>query len=356
MEKERRVVILIPAYNPDEKMTGLVEELAEEYENILVINDGCSEDYIPIFEKLTCATVVKHEVNCGKGRALKTGYQYVLEHYPDALGVITVDADGQHTPKDTRKCVEAFLQAPEKVIMGVRDFSRSSGIPARSLFGNRVTSRLMKFFCDIELSDTQTGLRVVPVKYLPEFIQIKGERYEYEMNSIFVMKDMDIEWVEVPIEVIYIDHNESSHFNPIKDSLKIYKVFAKFCLSSLGSSVLDLGVFTLLMHFIAGGFANTGIIVSTVGARILSGIFNYIVNKWIFSTKSKKTTHAISGVRYLALWLVQMSLSALLVEFLAVRLPIHATIVKLVVDTILFFISYKLQQKWVFSAQKKIKN
>lgn len=357
MEKEKQVVVLIPAYNPDQKMTGLIEELSKEYEHIVVVNDGCSKEYDSVFDGLKNNEkidgeihLVVHEVNKGKGRALKTGYSYIMEKFPDALGVITVDADGQHTPTDTRKCVKQFLSEPTKAVFGCRDFSENSGIPARSLFGNRVTSRLMKFFCDIELTDTQTGLRVIPTSAIPELLQVKGERYEFEMNAIFDMKDNDLEWTEVPIEVIYIDNNESSHFNPIKDSLRIYKVFMKFCLSSFGSALLDLIIFTIMSHVLVAVAGDYLIQVSTIIARICSGIFNYCINKWIFSGK-KKTKASVSGPKYLLLWLVQMLLSAELVDIAAKFIPINATVIKIVIDTILFFISYKIQQKWVFKSK-----
>lgn len=355
MEKETQVAVLIPAYNPDQKMSGLVEKLSQEYQYIIVVNDGCSKDYDAVFEGLKNnpaisgnVEILQHEVNRGKGRALKTGYEYIMNTYPDLQGVITVDADGQHTPEDVAKCVKEFLSNPAKAVFGCRDFSENSGIPARSLFGNRLTSRLMKFFCDIVLSDTQTGLRVVPMSAIPELLQVKGERYEYEMNAIFAMKENDLEWTEVPIEVIYIDDNQSSHFNPIKDSLRIYKVFLKFCLSSFGSALIDLLIFSLLSHNLAGVLGKYLIQGSTVIARICSGIFNFSINRWIFSSKKKQSKAVVSGPRYLVVWLVQMILSAELVNLGAGFIPISPTIIKMIIDTILFFISYKIQQKWVF--------
>lgn len=355
--KEDKIIVLIPAYNPDQKMTGLIEALSKNFKYIVVVNDGCSKEYDEVFAGLSNnknieepIDIVVHEKNKGKGRALKTGYQHILDKYPDASGIITVDADGQHTPEDVLKCCAEYHKDPSKVIFGCRDFSKNSGIPARSMFGNRLTSRLMKFFCDIELSDTQTGLRLVPVNILPDLLSVKGERYEYEMNVIFELKDMDQEWKEVPIEVIYIEDNASSHFNPIKDSLRIYKVFFKFCLSSLGSALVDLVLFSILSFFLASLVGDYKIILATVIARICSGIFNYLVNRWIFSTKRKKAKASTSGPKYLLLWLVQMFISAILVNGLAHLLPmINATLIKVVIDTILFFISYKLQQKLVFT-------
>jgi len=349
--KESRVVVLIPAYNPDKKMTSLIKEMNEAFEHIVVVNDGCTSEFMPLFEEVDgLVSRVNHEVNKGKGQALKTGFEYILNNIPNSLGVVTVDADGQHTVKDTLNCCKKFLDNPKTGVFGCRDFTSDSDIPPRSRFGNRLTSRLMKFFCDIELSDTQTGLRVLPTSCLKDMLEVPGERYEYEMNMIFALKDLGIGWVECPISVIYLDNNESSHFNPIKDSLKIYKVFLKFCISSFGSSLLDLIVFTIAAGMLSGVLPATGIlsyiVVSTVIARVCSGVFNYSFNRWIFGGKSKVGS---SGPKYLAVWFVQMSLSAGIVGLISAALPaVFPTLIKVIVDTILFFISYKIQQKWVF--------
>lgn len=346
MEKNSNVVILIPAYNPDKKMISLVKELAEKFEKIMIVNDGCSEEYNEIFDAVKeQAHILVHDKNCGKGRALKTGFEYIVKQEPDVIGVVTADADGQHTLTDISNCVDLFLKNPQKAIFGCRDFKSDTKIPPRSRFGNRLTSRLMKFFCDIVLSDTQTGLRVFSKDSLPGLLQVKGERYEYEMNCIFHLKDEHIEWEEMPIEVIYIDNNESSHFNPIVDSFRIYKVFLKFCISSFGSALLDLGIFSLLSYFLQDRSSAYYILIATVCARIISGIFNFSLNRWIFASKSKVTS---SAPRYLILWFVQMMLSAFLVDGVVKYIWQSETPVKIIVDSILFFISYKIQQKWVF--------
>jgi dolichol-phosphate mannosyltransferase len=170
------------------------------------------------------------------------------------------------------------------------------------------------------------------------------------MNAIFALKENDISWEEVAIEVIYLDNNESSHFNPIKDSMKIYKVFAKFCISSLSSCLLDLGIFTLLIMALKEVFPLYYIFICTAIARVCSGIFNYFINRAIFAKKEKISS---SSGKYLILWTVQLGISSIAVNGFARLFPLHETIVKLVVDTILFFLSYKFQQKWVFAKSKE---
>ncbi|MBR4208535.1 MAG: bifunctional glycosyltransferase family 2/GtrA family protein [Lachnospiraceae bacterium] len=360
---EEHIVALIPAYCPDEKMTELMAELVKEFSHIVVVNDGCDDSYKDIFEKISLYENVKilvHEVNRGKGAALKTGFKHIAENIKDAEAVVTLDADGQHTLKDTLACCEAFKEFKKEngkapVVFGCRDFTSDSKIPPRSRFGNRLTSRLMKFFCDIVLSDTQTGLRVVSADILESLLEVSGERYEYEMNMIFALKDMDVPFKEVPIEIIYLDDNASSHFNPIKDSLRIYKVFIKFAISSFGSALLDLIIFRLLKGILTDAFIFDPIMASTVIARVCSGLFNYNFNRIIFRSKAKDI--ASSGPKYLLLWFVQMMLSGLIVKGLALISGTESagltTLIKMVVDTVLFFISYKIQQAWVFKRKKE---
>lgn len=225
MQKIKDVVVIIPSYNPDEKLVNLVEELIDYgFEKIVVVNDGSSPESLIHFEKVDekkeCKLLV-HEKNMGKGRALKTAFSY-CKGLKECLGVVTVDGDGQHLPKDIVACVETMRQDKRKVVLGVRDFS-TRDVPLKSKFGNEITKMVFRILCGIRLSDTQTGLRGIPTQYLQEFISYQGERYEYETNMLLMMKKNGIEWVEVKISTVYLDNNATSHFNPIKDSWRIYK-------------------------------------------------------------------------------------------------------------------------------------
>ena len=152
MEKESRVAVLIPAYNPDKKMTDLVKEMSERFTHIVVVNDGCSAEYTPLFEEIDpLVTRIDHEVNKGKGRALKTGFKYIYDNLKDVMGVVTVNADGQHTVTDTYSCCMKFLENPKTAVFGCRDFKSDTDIPARSRFGNRLTSSLMKYLLSMGL-------------------------------------------------------------------------------------------------------------------------------------------------------------------------------------------------------------
>jgi len=349
------VTIVLPSLNPDEKFLGVVRGLVEAgFEDIVIVNDGSDADHLTWFEQAAAMPgthVLTHEVNKGKGRALKTAFAFVRENRPTSQGVVTIDGDGQHLLEDIISCAKAMLELGDKVIMGCRDFN-APGIPARSRGGNKFTSNLFLFGCGIKLSDTQTGLRAIPRQYLEAFCEIKGERFEYETNMLLQMKRMKIEFVEVPIATVYEGENEGSHFRPIVDSYKIMKLIFVFILStffrymiSAGTSfVLDLGIYYLALQF-----GHVSILAATVIARVISSFYNFNVNrKMVFKSEEG---YGKTMARYYTLCVVQMLASAGLVTVIKGLIPGGAgiaTVVKACVDTFLFVISYQIQKRWVF--------
>jgi len=361
------VTIVLPSLNPDEKFMGVVQGLVEAgFRDVVIVNDGSSPEKLCWFEQAAaydCCTVLTHEVNKGKGRALKTAFAYVSENRPHSQGVVTIDGDGQHLVEDIINCAKAMLEHEDKVIMGCRDFN-APGIPARSRGGNKFTSGLFLIGCGIRLSDTQTGLRAIPKQYLDRFCEIQGERFEYETNMLLMMKRWGIQFQEVLIATVYEGDNEGSHFRPIVDSYKIMKLIFGFMLSSFfgyilsaGSSCLiDLGVYFLMLKVIPDTFRlsilpgeATQIWAATIIARLVSSFYNFNVNrKVVFGCTDdyKKTM-----VRYYLLCVVQMLISACLVSLIKQGLPggdFVSTVVKGCVDTGLFFVSYQIQKRWVF--------
>lgn len=349
------VTIVLPSLNPDEKFLSVVQGLAEAgFRDVVIVNDGSDADHLTWFEQAAayeCCTVLTHEVNKGKGRALKTAFAYISENRPDTQGVVTIDGDGQHLLEDIINCARVMLERGDKVILGCRDFN-APGIPARSRGGNKFTSGLFLIGCGIRLSDTQTGLRAIPKQYLSEFCRVKGERFEYETNMLLQMKRSGIEFEEVLIATVYEGDNEGSHFRPIVDSYKIMKLifsfmlgtFFRYIISAGTSFVLDLGIYYLALRF-----GNVSILTATVIARVISSFYNFNVNrKVVFDCRDD---YKATMVRYYALCVVQMLVSAGLVTGVKSAIPGGAgvaTAVKGVVDTCLFFVSYRIQKRWVF--------
>lgn len=346
------VTIIIPSLNPDEKLMQVVNALvAEGFKDIVIVNDGSDAAHQEPFaqaSKLKECTVLKHAINLGKGRALKTAFTYCLNNRTDCEGVVTVDGDNQHKAKDIAACAVKMRECGNKVILGVRDFS-GSNVPYKSRVGNNLTSMVFKFACGMKISDTQTGLRAIPFEYLKQMCLVEGERFEYETNMLLVLKKENIGYEEVNIETVYIDENQTSHFNPIKDSIKIYRIIFKFLFGSLSSSVIDIVLFAVVNYLTAGLGSELSILVSTVAARAVSSFYNFNFNrKAVFNSKSAVKS---SIVKYYTLCVVQMILSYVLVLAINTLLSagnILTVVSKIVVDTVLFLISFQIQRAWVF--------
>lgn len=353
MDYRKQIGVIIPSLSPDERLVTLVEELAGHgFQKILVINDGSSDEYDAFFEKTmqTGATVLRHVVNQGKGRALKTAFNYILENWEDCMGAVTIDSDGQHAVKDIIRCCEALVEYPDCLIMGCRNFKQDN-VPFKSSFGNIMTSKVMKLLVGIAVSDTQTGLRAMSKDLMEKFLKVTGERFEYETNMLLCCKEESVAIKEVSIETIYYENNKSTHFRPFQDSVKIYGLFFKFIAASLSSSVIDLGIFTLGTLLLKDMFPGYYIIISTVIARVISSLYNFFVNRRsVFKSDDNLTA---TMVKYYILAVVQMALSALGVWGIFRLLGGNETLIKVVVDCFLFVISFQIQREWVFKKKGK---
>ena len=219
--------VLIPSLSPDERLIVYVKRLHQAgYGLILVVDDGSAQEYQPIFDAIdgwSRCRVLHHTVNQGKGAALKTGFRY-LKTTLQVEGVITADSDGQHTVNDTLKLTEE-LTGEKELLLGSRNFSRDNPIvPPKSRFGNRLTSGIFKLLYGQWLPDTQTGLRAFPRSLLGFMLGVSGDRFEYEMNMLIRCSRQSIPMRPIPIETIYLEENKSTHFHPIRDSWRIYKL------------------------------------------------------------------------------------------------------------------------------------
>jgi glycosyltransferase involved in cell wall biosynthesis len=342
----KHIPILIPAYNPDERLTELVEALIREgLEHIIVVNDGSLPECGTIFnhlESLEPCTVLTHAVNCGKGRALKTGLNHIYLSYPGVPGIVTADCDGQHRPEDILKVAAALKENPGQLIMGARRLGRD--IPFRSLFGNVCTRFVFRFVIGKKVSDTQSGLRGLPLEIVPELLNVKGERYEFEINMLILTKMKSIDILEVPIETIYIEDNISSHFNPFFDSMKIYFQLLRYAFSSMVTSFFDFLVFTLM-------FGITGSIMSSllIARFVVGSMLNYIINR-------RLVFHSKTGVfysllkYYLALFIMSI-ISYLLINRAMEDLGFSVIAAKVVVETVLFAVTFLIQRDFVFQGK-----
>ena len=355
MSDYQKILVVIPSLDPDERLLKVIQGVQEVgFTDILLVDDGSSEKNQHFFEEgaaLGCA-VLHHGVNKGKGRALKTAFEWFMENRKDSVGAVTIDGDAQHLPHDIAACVDLmYKQEKDSLVLGVRNFNLPQ-VPPKSRFGNKLTSSVFRLFCGLKVSDTQTGLRVFPRGIIPKMLEISGERFEYETNMLLECKQSDIPIVEQTIETVYIDQNETTHFHPIKDSLRVYGIIIKFFISSVLSFVIDqilniLG-YNLLFKLFAEGARQ---FCSSALARIISSLFNFTMNrKAVFKSDAPLVR---TMARYYILWACQLLTSIGSVFLLSKVLPVKPTIIKPFVDFLLYFVSFRIQQAWVFKPVPK---
>ena len=340
------IPVLVPVYKPEKSFAGFIKELASSLKDlncpIVVINDGNPKDLDEFEEIKGCnAVLLNHAVNLGKGRALKTGINFVLCNYPDADGCVTCDADGQHSIQDIRKIAGELQNGRNELILGCRDLQKD--IPLRSKFGNRFTSFIFKILTGISIPDTQTGLRGIPVQFMKNCVRLEGERYEFETNMLLEAKRNRIGLHQIPIQTIYINKNESSHFNPVLDSLRIYRLIIKFLFSSILSCLIDFCLFSLIFFF----SGNVGL--SLVCARIVAVLVNFKVNKdFVFSVQNTKHKAAVF-FKYCLLVFLQASVVYFGISYIGNVTGISVYVLKILMESLLFLCSYSIQRDYVFN-------
>ena len=229
------VAVLIPAWQPDRELLALLDGLLSSgFGAVLVVDDGSGPNSQDVFERagrMPRVRVLRHAVNLGKGRALKTGMNYLLNEFPQLNALVTADADGQHRVHDIVAVGQALCTEPRRVVLGVRAFV--GGVPLRSRLGNILSRQVFSLVTGARLSDTQTGLRGFPRSLLPRLLQIEGERYEYEMAVLAHVYRRAPKPIEVPIQTVYLQANRSSHFRPVRDSIRIGRCLARLWLQAL---------------------------------------------------------------------------------------------------------------------------
>lgn len=313
----------------------------------MIIDDGSGEEYQSFFQEYhkKGITVLRNHINLGKGRAIKYAFNYCLNTYDTMVGTVTADCDGQHSVEDIKKCCQSLIKNPESLIIGTRNFDLEN-VPFKSRYGNKITRNMFSIFVGIKITDTQSGLRAFGKSTMKKFLDVSGERYEYETNMLIACKEKEIKIEEVPIKTIYIGENETSHFNPIRDSILIYKLFIKYIMASLSSFLVDILLFTLFLKLLPEiNFGMiTSIVVASLLARTASSIYNFKINeKIVFKNKSKN-----SLIKYFILVIIQMFVSAFVVSGLFKMTHLNSTLLKIMVDLVIFVINFIIQREWVF--------
>lgn len=352
------IAILIPAYRPQgTRLINLIEALLSyHFADIIVVDDGSGDEFTDVFSALKTmgCTVITHEQNRGKGRALKTGFADYQARFSDGVGVVTADADGQHIPEDIVKTAKGLLDNPDKLVLGCRTLGKEMLFISR--FGNTLTRVIFALVSGVSVSDTQTGLRGIPGAYIDKIAALKGERYEFEMHMLLELKPMGLKHIEVPIETIYLENNASSHFNRIKDSFLIYQMFFKYIFVGIASFIVDYGIYTGMNLLLPSVMAQPNrllwglplvVIVANITGRVVSSCFNFAFNRRILLPKHHKgQSIAHQACKYYLLVIITMLLDTLLVS--SFSLVISKYIAKIIVGLVIFIANFFVQKRVVY--------
>ena len=347
-----RVCVVSPAYEPGEELIAYVKAIQEAALGpIVAVDDGSSSDYAHIFAALReqGCTVLAHSENRGKGAAIKTALEWYRLHPNGCGGIVTVDCDGQHTVPDVRRVCEAMALCPRSLVLGCRDFGE--GTPTRSRTGNRVASAAMRALYDIDLKDTQTGLRGLPNAMHEGLLGLRGERYEYELNMLIFAKQQGFPYTIVPIETVYFNNNAGSHYRTVEDSariaLQLCTGLVQYAMSAGLSVVVDVFLYCILVKWILLSWDTAPrLFWAAVIARICSSVVNYACNRHLPYVQEKRV--GVTVIKYYCLWLVQLTASFAGAWLLCVGLQMDDMLAKLLIDAFLAVASYQIQLRWVF--------
>lgn len=338
------MIVLIPAYEPGEQLVRFVRTInaAGIADHVVVVDDGSGPRYTDVFAsvaELGC-TVIGHPTNRGKGYALRVGFDHVLRRHP-GQSVVCADCDGQHAIDDLQLVAAAVAEHGRAIVLGARAFA--GDVPARSRFGNAVTRWVFRVSTGLHLQDTQTGLRGYSPDLLPWLLSIGGDRFEYELELLLAARSAGIPMIEVPIRTRYLDDNASSHFRPVRDSLRVYVPFLRFGCSSLVAFAVDAVLFFTLM-------ALTGsLLTSVVAARVISASVNYALNRTMVFEHGRARPMRASATRYATLAAAVLAANYLLLHALHDGRGLWLVPAKVLTEVLLFLASYRVQRRWVFA-------
>ena len=398
-----RYIALIPAYEPDRKMLGVIADLGKTGFDVVVVDDGSGPEYAELFEQAAeripgksgrGVTLLIHDVNRGKGAALKTGLDFinnfmVIRGEETQNVIVAVDADGQHLAVDALRAAHTAQGNPGTLVLGSRILNQTQSVPLRSRFGNAVTRKVFRLATGVPVYDTQTGLRAFTADLIPSLLAVSGDRYEYELNVLMDFAGRGIPIREIEIETVYLEGNKSSHFNTVRDSYMIYKEIAKY--AATGGSSIHGGTAPAQIHaeertdgaemsskngrnadgikstakqaakFSASSFASflidyamyalllmigPGLVFANIGARLISSAANYTINRKLVFRSGKKV--ATSAVQYFALAAFILAGNTFVLHTMVASLGINSMAAKVLTEVLFFMISWTVQRYVVF--------
>jgi glycosyltransferase involved in cell wall biosynthesis len=215
---ELKTCIILPTYNNDQTLEQVVRQTLEYSGDVIVVNDGSTDNTAEILKKFKTITAINLHKNRGKGYALRLGFHHALRQ--GFRYAITLDSDGQHFPDDLPKFLDKIEKEPDSVIIGARDMNHES-VPGTSNFGHKFSIFWFKIETGQKVPDIQSGYRLYPLEKI-DHMRVFGRKYEFEVEVLVKLAWKDVPITSVPIKVYYAPKNERvSHFRKFHDFSRV---------------------------------------------------------------------------------------------------------------------------------------
>ena len=217
-----KVCILIPAYNAQETLGSVLKKIEPLKMDTIVVNDGSSDETKRVASE-NGAQLLEHPLNLGKGAALRTGFQYILQKGYQV--VITLDADGQHDPSEIPSLLKIFQSVNPDILIASRaaEFGKMTFLRR---FWNRLGVKAVARLCHSDITDSQSGFRLIRANVLKEVI-LSTSRFETELELLIKACKKGFSVLSVPINTQKVDGTGSSHFRPVIDTWLVCKIFLR---------------------------------------------------------------------------------------------------------------------------------
>jgi glycosyltransferase involved in cell wall biosynthesis len=210
--------VVIPTYNNDKTLEKVLNDVFQVTENIVVVNDGSTDNTETILKRFSAIKKVSYPVNRGKGYALQRGFEEAAHH--GFQYAVTLDSDGQHYARDIQKFIDQIKAFPGSLIVGSRTLP-SDKLRKGSGFANRFSNFWFRFISGVSLPDTQSGFRLYPLEEIKN-IRFYCHKYEFELEILIRSAWRGVPIRNIPIGVFYPEKAERvSHFRPFRDFIRI---------------------------------------------------------------------------------------------------------------------------------------
>lgn len=211
-----RIVVLIPALNAERTLPQVIRDARQHSDPVIVIDDGSTDDTSGV-ARAAGAIVLRHDVNQGKGGALKTGFAWALDQHYD--GVITLDADGQHLAHEIPKFLREREASGADLIIGGRSHLFDGMLPRRRN-ANRFSAWCISKSSGACITDSQSGFRFYSSRLLRN-IKLRTDGFDMESEVIVLAGKRGYRIVTIPIELGFVNGLATSHYKPLKDTVRI---------------------------------------------------------------------------------------------------------------------------------------